>query len=97
MAPPPAEQLARKYAAVTGDDLVTGIDQDRDVKAERFDASRNLTNLSRAVDARILQIEFELRDRAVSYLNRMIRTTPQLWLTSPAQRPTPPAKRSEPH
>jgi hypothetical protein len=57
---------------MAGDHLELGIDQDRQVEAERLDAAGDLPDLLARVAAGIDRIGFELADRAVDHLNPLI-------------------------
>ena len=59
----PLEQPAGEEAVVASHDPLVLINQVPNVKAERLDASRNLSNLSRIVDARFHRIERQIRER----------------------------------
>src|ERR1700677_1401160 len=53
---------------MAGDHFSLRVDQHRHVEAERLDAPRDLPDLPGAMRARVLRIELELGDRAISYL-----------------------------
>ena len=60
-----AELTTREQAAVTGDDIVLAINQDRDIEVENSDAVGDLPYLLSAVAVRIGRVRLELVDRAV--------------------------------
>src|SRR6266851_4760116 len=52
-----AKLACREHASVSRDHPQVAIDEDRNVKAERFDAARDLSYLPRAVQTRIPRVE----------------------------------------
>ncbi len=62
----PTELLRRQDAAVPGDHLEVGVDQDRHVESEGLDAARDLAGLLRGVPPRVGGIEFQCRDRLIN-------------------------------
>ena len=63
---------AGKQSPVAGDDLETGINEDRHVEAECSDTLSDLPDLFGRVPARVARIGFELVDRAVNDFDRAI-------------------------
>jgi hypothetical protein len=61
----PSELPTSQYPTVTCYYLAVLIDQDRDVKAERLNAARDLADLSFAVKSRIVRIELKTLNRAI--------------------------------
>ena len=52
---------------MAGDHAKLSIDKDGNIKVERLNAVRNLTNLLFAVHARVVRVGFQFRDRTISY------------------------------
>jgi len=63
--PVPAEQLASPDAAVTGQHSEVSVHQHRDIEAESFDTTRDLSDLSWAVNARVIGVQLQLVQRSV--------------------------------
>jgi hypothetical protein len=59
----PPKPLRGEHPAMSGQDLVILVDQDRDEVAEGFDALRNLLDLPSAMLLRIPRVWFEFVDR----------------------------------
>ena len=55
---------------MTGNDVAFGIDQDRNIEPERFDAGRDLPDLPFAVAPRIGGVGLKLIDAAIHHLER---------------------------
>src|SRR6266436_2874326 len=58
------------HTPMAGDDLALGVNQNRHVEAEGLDAARDLTNLPRAVRARVAWIELQFHQWPIDHCDR---------------------------
>jgi ParB-like nuclease domain len=65
----PPQQLTGHQTAMAGDYFEIGVDQHRHIETEALYAARNLADLTRAMRARVVGVEFERGNRSIDELD----------------------------